>query len=256
MTIGKIGVAHRVWFGAQSANGSARSGLVTADFAITVRDPGNTATMASPTVTEVAGTGLYFFDILAAFTTTRGAGEYGVFIEVTTPPRAVDDPRVVVFANTFDDLAGAGFVSATHSLFAAAGDRAARETDIHGADDDDLKTLSDQIDALSASSDAAPVIKVSAIATSASPATVRLMAVLERGGQLVTGPTSATISLKEPDGTVLIASAAMLGPNSDGVFRRDVAAVLLVDARNYYADVTITDGVGAVREAEITPTIA
>ena len=260
MTIGKVGVAHRVWFGAQSANGSARSGLVTASFTITVRDPGNTATMAPPTVTEVAGTGLYFFDILAAFTTTHGAGEYGVFIEVTTPPRAVDDPRVVVFVNTFDDIASrlpAALVGGRMDSDVGNIQAVVRALLIDefwnellaghlgaGAAGRVLNTLT-----------ALPVIKVSCITTTSTPGTVRLLAVLERVGALITDPISATISLKDPTGAIVIADAAMTGPNADGVFRRDVASVTLADVTNFYADVSITDGIGTVRQAEITPTI-
>ena len=151
---------------------------------------------------------------------------------------------------------GAGFVSATDSLAAARADRATRESNIRGTDSDDLKDISDQIDALSSLSGQAPQIKVSVIGGSTVPTTVELLAVLERNGELVTAPTSATIGLKAPDGTPLIPVGAMTGPNADGVFRRTVTGVTLSSITNYYADCSITDGVGTVRETEITPTVS
>jgi hypothetical protein len=98
-------------------------------------------------------------------------------------------------------------------------------------------------------------VLVSAVASRANPADVRLFVALHRNGQLVVSPSSATISMKTPSGVVLIPDAAMTGPNADGVFYRDVTGVSLAHLTNYYCDVTVVDAVGAVRQVGVTPTI-
>ena len=87
MANGVVGTAYRFWFGVEGPDGLLVTGIVTGDFTVTVRDPANSVTMGAPTVFEVGATGLYFFDILAAFSTTNGIGEYGVHVEwdSTTP---------------------------------------------------------------------------------------------------------------------------------------------------------------------------
>jgi len=51
---------------------------------VTVRDPDDSATL-SPAVSETAN-GEYFFTVTAAFTTTNGAGEYGINISESSTP--------------------------------------------------------------------------------------------------------------------------------------------------------------------------
>jgi len=98
--------------------------------------------------------------------------------------------------------------------------------------------------------------RVSIVSDSASPAAVKIMAWLERDGHPVTsGLASATVALKNADDSVVISSGAMTGPTVSGVWRRDVSGVTLVDATQMYADVTITDGTGAVRNYRAHPTL-
>ena len=97
---------------------------------------------------------------------------------------------------------------------------------------------------------------VSVTATDTVPATVEILAWLTRKGAPVTsGLVSASVALKQPDGTVLVAAGGMTGPNADGVFRRTVMGVTLANATNYYADLTITDALGAVRDLQAQPTV-
>lgn len=107
MAHGKINVAYRFWMGASLGSGLLASGIASGDFTVTVRDPTSTNTMASPTVTEVGVTGLYFFDVLAAFTLTNGAGPYGVHVEVNSAApnsRGVIVDSVDFTTSDIDDL--------------------------------------------------------------------------------------------------------------------------------------------------------
>lgn len=105
MTAGpaKVGDTFRYYFALRLGSGAPRtgaSGSVTA----TVRNPGDSAT-SSPTVTEsaIAG-GLYYIDIPGSFTTTHGAGEYAILLEVTSPPRDTFAETIAFFVNDLDDL--------------------------------------------------------------------------------------------------------------------------------------------------------
>ncbi len=109
-SIGKVNVAYRYWFNLRLGTGAPATGVAAVDITVTVRNPGNSATMAAPTITEHGG-GLYFFDISATFTNTHGAGQYGVTIDVdSTTPRVRDTggQSVAFFAQDLDDLAAPG----------------------------------------------------------------------------------------------------------------------------------------------------
>lgn len=71
----------RGWFHIKQSNGALRTGLVGADFTVTVRSPldddGYTAV-----VEESNKSGLYTFEIDAQFLVDNGVGEYGVSVEV------------------------------------------------------------------------------------------------------------------------------------------------------------------------------
>jgi hypothetical protein len=103
--IGKVGVAYRYYFALKTGSGGPRTGAAAAVTA-TVRNPQNTAT-DTPAITEVGG-GRYFFDIAAAFTTTHGAGEYGIHLDVTVAPRDQFGESVPFFIRNVDDLAQPG----------------------------------------------------------------------------------------------------------------------------------------------------
>lgn len=99
-------------------------------------------------------------------------------------------------------------------------------------------------------------IVVSATIDAAVPGTLKLIAWLRRRGRPVSsGLVSATVSVHDNAGAVVVASAAMLGPSSDGVFRRDVPTVTLTAATQYYAKCTITDAVGVEVSVTAQPTI-
>jgi len=106
MSVGRVGTAFRYFFSVKTGSGAARTGLASGAFSVLVRDPTNTNTMAAPTVVEV-GSGMYFFDISGAFTTTNGAGEYGITVAVITAPVDLFGDSVAFFVSTFDDLATA-----------------------------------------------------------------------------------------------------------------------------------------------------
>lgn len=96
----------------------------------------------------------------------------------------------------------------------------------------------------------------SATIGSATPDTLRLAAwLMRRGLPVTTGLVSATIALEHVDGTVVVASGAMTGPTSRGIFRRDVAGVTLSVAQNYVSVVTVTDARGGVLRYQAQPTI-
>lgn len=122
MSTGKVGVAYRFWLGASLGSGLLASGIASGDFTVTVRNPGDSVTMAAPTVTEVGATGLYRFDILAAFSTTNGVGQYGVHVEVdSTSPRSrgVITDAIDFFVNDVDDDVQVGGIN-TNVITAAA----------------------------------------------------------------------------------------------------------------------------------------
>lgn len=97
---------------------------------------------------------------------------------------------------------------------------------------------------------------VSATIAAAVPSTLELMAWLVRGAAPVTsGLISATVSVEDAAGAVVVASGAMTGPTSAGVFRRSVATVSLADATNYVARVVVTDSVGAQESYTAIPTL-
>lgn len=99
-------------------------------------------------------------------------------------------------------------------------------------------------------------IVISATIEAAVPGTIRFIAWLRRNGAPVTsGLASATVELLDAAGVTVVASGAMLGPTSDGVFRRDVASVTLGVATQYYARCTITDAKGVEVSITAQPTI-
>lgn len=99
----------RAWFRVETSQGLLRAGLTSGAFAITVRNPSDTASVSpAPTVTESGKSGLYRFDVPSSFLTTHGVGAYAVLIEVTaTAPvlRATAVTVLVVDVNDFDSLA-------------------------------------------------------------------------------------------------------------------------------------------------------
>ena len=103
---GKVNEAYRVWYTLKLTTGAPALSVAGVDQTITVRNPGNSATMAAPTVVEF-GAGLYYFDISATFTNTNGAGQYGGTIDVdSSSPVLVDTlPVNVEFSvQGIDDL--------------------------------------------------------------------------------------------------------------------------------------------------------
>ena len=103
--LGKVGDAYVYTFSVRSRNGAPRTGLVPGNFTATVRNPQDTASDV-PAVSEVAG-GMYRFTIPGAFTTTHGAGEYGITVEVTLAPFDISSDTIPFFVNDPDDLATA-----------------------------------------------------------------------------------------------------------------------------------------------------
>ena len=103
---GKVNEAYAQTFAVRNGNGSPRTGLVSGDFTITVRDPANT-TSDTPLAVEVGG-GMYRFTIAAAFTLANGVGEYGWTIELTTAPFDLSSGTVSFFLRDTDDLAQPG----------------------------------------------------------------------------------------------------------------------------------------------------
>lgn len=97
---------------------------------------------------------------------------------------------------------------------------------------------------------------VSATIGSAVPDTLELMAWLVRDADVVaSGLVGATIEVQDVFGATVVASGAMSGPTSAGVFRRSVASVSLAIATNYVAILTITDANGAYTSYTAVPTL-
>ena len=94
MMIGTVNQDYRVWYTLKLSTGAAALGVAAVDQTITIRNPQNTATMAAPTAVEF-GNGLYYFDILASFSNTHGAGTYGGVIEVNSSSPVVVDTQSV-----------------------------------------------------------------------------------------------------------------------------------------------------------------
>jgi hypothetical protein len=102
---GKVNEAYRVWYTLKLTSGAPATSVAGVDQTVTIRDPGNSATMAAPTIVEFGG-GLYYFDISASFTNTNGAGQYGGTIEVSSAsPVLVDTLPVNVdfYVQDIDD---------------------------------------------------------------------------------------------------------------------------------------------------------
>jgi hypothetical protein len=104
--IGKVNQDFEYTFGVKTSSGAPRTGLGAGDFTVTVRNPQDTAS-SNPSVSEVGG-GMYRFTIPAAFTTTHGAGEYGITVELTTAPIDLAGDTVPFFVNSLDDISGGG----------------------------------------------------------------------------------------------------------------------------------------------------
>lgn len=99
-------------------------------------------------------------------------------------------------------------------------------------------------------------IVISATIEATVPGTLRFIAWLRRNGRPVTsGLVSATVTLLDAAGVTVVASGSMLGPTSDGVFRRDVTGVTLAIATQFYARCTITDAKGVEISITAQPTI-
>ena len=97
---------------------------------------------------------------------------------------------------------------------------------------------------------------VSATIGLSNPGEMHLMAWLRRNGEPVAfGLVGATIEFLDDAGSVVVAVGAMIGPNSDGMFRRTVSSVSLAAPANFYAKVTIEDAQGSVTSYTATPTI-
>ena len=101
--IGQVGVAYRYYFNVHRG-GAPRTGLVLANFDISVRNPQNTFSDVPAALTEV-GNGRYFFDVLAAFSTTHGAGQYHANIEVILAPFSLGGGPIEFYAESIDTVA-------------------------------------------------------------------------------------------------------------------------------------------------------
>lgn len=95
---------------------------------------------------------------------------------------------------------------------------------------------------------------VSATADVTVPGTMRFLSWLRRGNVPVIGPTGALLELRDAAGSAVITSTAMSGPDARGIFTLNVPGVVLTDASNYTAHVTITDAIGSVTSYTATPT--
>lgn len=93
----------RVWFTVTNANGSLRTGLVGANFTVTlIRDDDGASN--NPTVTESAQlAGAYYFDVPSAFLTTSG-DNYFMVIQVTLAPVSVTSAPLFVSQSLWDQL--------------------------------------------------------------------------------------------------------------------------------------------------------
>ena len=141
---GKVNEAYRVWYTLKLTSGAPATGVAGGSQTITIRNPGNTATMAAPTIVEFGG-GLYYFDISATFTNTHRAGQYGGTIEVNSgAPVLVDTLPVNVefFVQDIDDLLtnylGAIWVNANNGV-------AGTVVGINGVSHNPVDTLADAI---------------------------------------------------------------------------------------------------------------
>ncbi len=101
--IGKVNEKFRFFFSAKTKTGAPRTGLVTANFSINIRNPQNTATLAAPTVTEVGVTAQYFFDIPASFTALHGPGQYGGQVAVILNPTDLFNEPIDFFLKSLND---------------------------------------------------------------------------------------------------------------------------------------------------------
>lgn len=141
---GKINEIYRVWYTLKLTTGAPAVSVDGADQTITVRNPGNSATMAAPTVVEFGG-GLYYFDISATFTNTNGAGQYGGVIDIdSSSPVLVDTLPVNVefFVQDIGDLLtnyfGAIWVDANNGT-------AGTVVNINGTANNPVDTIADAI---------------------------------------------------------------------------------------------------------------
>ncbi len=105
---GKVGVDYRYYFVVRQGNGAPRLGLVTGDFDVEIRNPANAASQGTPVAIVEVGDGLYFFDIDNVFTTTGGAGVYGLAIEITSAPLDTVGDHIPFFVRNVDDVAQPG----------------------------------------------------------------------------------------------------------------------------------------------------
>ena len=113
--LAQVGVAYRYYFNVHRG-GAPRTGLVLGDFDISVRNPQNTASDVPAALTEV-GNGRYFWDVLAAFSTTHLAGQYQANIEITTAPFALGGAPIEFFAESIDTLARRSEYTAARAAF-------------------------------------------------------------------------------------------------------------------------------------------
>ena len=139
---GKVNETFRFWYSLKLTTGAPATSVAGVDQTIVVRNPGNSATMAAPTIVEFGG-GLYYFDISATFTNTNGPGQYGGTIEVNSAaPVLVDTLSINVefFTQNIDDTAylGAIWVNANNGT-------AGTVVGINGTSSNPVDTLADAI---------------------------------------------------------------------------------------------------------------
>ncbi len=98
---GTVGQLYRYAFTLRLADGAPRTGAAT-EITPLVRNPARTATEA-PTVVEDSA-GEYHIDISAGFTSTHGAGNYSIKLEVTSDPRDTFAETLRFFVNDADSI--------------------------------------------------------------------------------------------------------------------------------------------------------
>ena len=113
--LAQVGVAYRYYFNVHRG-GAPRTGLVLANFDISVRNPQNTFSDVPAALTEV-GNGRYFFDVLAAFSTTHGPGQYHANIEIILAPFALGGASIEFFDESIDTLARRSEYTAARAAF-------------------------------------------------------------------------------------------------------------------------------------------
>jgi hypothetical protein len=106
MWLTKVQDDFRGWIVVGDSNGSLATGLTSASFIVTVRDPADTSS-SNPIVSESGKPGLYRFDVTSSFFMSHGVGEYGVVVEVNNGVgiRDVQSNVLKISQNDLDTLA-------------------------------------------------------------------------------------------------------------------------------------------------------